>query len=570
MPLQETIRRPNDAGRHLPPRSVDQVVWIARSRIAYALILLFGLALYLPGLRTLPAVDRDEARFAQSSRQMLESGDYVDIRFQDEARLKKPVGIYWLQAAATALAGGEHPANPIWTYRLPSLLGAIGALIVVLAIGRSWFGAEPGFLAAALLGACLLLGFEARQAKTDAVLLFTVVVAMGGLAAAWIAPATDRLPRRRWLSFWIAIAVGILVKGPIILMVAGLAAVVLSLHDRSLRWLLRLRPWPGVAVALVIVLPWLIAITIASHGAFFSQSLGGDLAAKLAGVQESHGAPPGYFLAMFPVAFWPGSLFALPAALWAWRNRRDRAVVFCLAWILPAWLVFELVPTKLPHYVLPLYPAIALLVAAFLTDRLDEARKRWPSRLMTVLWCLVGIALGAAVVAAAPLADGRLSLGGILAGLAIWVLTAGAGRSAWRGGWTGSVAVCLIGAIFVWGLVFGAALPALRAPWIAPALKEALFDALPTGHGPVLIAGFGEPSAVLDLGTATRFGEGKDAAEFLRSEPGAIVIVGDDQRPAFDTAVRERMLDIQALTTVEGFNYAKGRRARLTIFRRAP
>ncbi len=77
--------------------------WAIRSPVAYALILLFGLALYLPGLRTIPAVDRDEARFAQATRQMLQSGDYIDIRLQDEARLKKPIGIYWLQAAATKL-----------------------------------------------------------------------------------------------------------------------------------------------------------------------------------------------------------------------------------------------------------------------------------------------------------------------------------------------------------------------------------------------------------------------------------------------------------------------------------
>ena len=112
--------------------------WAIRSPVAYALILLLGLALYLPGLRTIPAVDRDESRFAQATRQMLQSGDYVDIRLQDEARLKKPIGIYWLQAAATKLAGGEDIRNPIWTYRLPSLLGALGAILVTLAIGRRW------------------------------------------------------------------------------------------------------------------------------------------------------------------------------------------------------------------------------------------------------------------------------------------------------------------------------------------------------------------------------------------------------------------------------------------------
>ena len=93
----------------LSPRTGSH--WLIGSPVAYVLILLLGLALYLPGLRTIPAVDRDEARFAQATRQMIESGDYVDIRLGNEARLKKPVGIYWLQAAATKLAGGEDITN---------------------------------------------------------------------------------------------------------------------------------------------------------------------------------------------------------------------------------------------------------------------------------------------------------------------------------------------------------------------------------------------------------------------------------------------------------------------------
>ena len=174
--------------------------------------------------------------------------------------------------------------------------------------------------------------------------------------------------------------VGILIKGPIVPMVVGLAAVVLAVVERNVRWLGRLRPWPGILIALAIALPWLIAIMISSHGAFLTQSLGNDMAAKLSGGQESHGAPPGAYLAMFPVTFWPGSLFALLALPWVWRNRRDRGVIFCLAWIVPSWLVFEAVPTKLPHYVLPLYPAIALLAGAALSG----SAKRPPGPLAAV------------------------------------------------------------------------------------------------------------------------------------------------------------------------------------------
>jgi 4-amino-4-deoxy-L-arabinose transferase-like glycosyltransferase len=556
-------------------RTGPPATWPFRSPLAYLLILLFGLALYLPGFTTIPAVDRDEARFAQATRQMLESGDYVDIRLQDEARLKKPIGIYWLQAAATKLAGGEDIHNPIWTYRLPSLLGALGAILVTLAIGRRWLGAEAGFVGAALLAATLLLGMEARQAKTDAALLLTVLVAMAGLAEAWM-PQPGAVPSGRWhwSLFWIAVGIGILIKGPVLPMVAGLAAFVLAVAGRSVGWLGRLRPWPGVLIALAIALPWLVAITISTHGAFIIQSLGNDMAAKLAGAKESHGAPPGAYLAMFPVTFWPGSLFALLALPWVWRNRRDRAVAFCLAWIVPSWLAFEAVPTKLPHYVLPLFPAIALLAGAALSDRLctptPGAWRPWAMRAAVALWLLVGLALGAVVIAAAPLGDGRPSIRGIFAALAIWGVAAGGAWFAWRGARRKAAALVLVGSVVALGLTFGAAIPALDAPWIAPRLREALFQKMPAGHGPVLIAGYAEPSALIAFGTDARFGGGGDAAKLLAGSDNAVAIVGGDQADAFKAALADGHVAAEPLATVEGFNYAKGKRIALTLYRRMP
>ena len=223
---------------------------------------------------------------------------------------------------------------------------------------------------AALLAASPVLGYEARQADTDAVLLLTILIALANLAAAWIPTPEGPLPRWRWVGFWVAIGVGILIKGPVILLVVGLAAIMLAIFDRRLDGLMRLRPWPGIVIAAAITLPWLVAITISTKGAFLSESVGTDLMTKLVGGQESHGAPPGSYLLEFPLGFWPGSLFALLALPWVWRNRRDHAVLFCLAWIIPTWIVFEAVPTKLPRYVLPLYPGIALLAGTALTDRL--------------------------------------------------------------------------------------------------------------------------------------------------------------------------------------------------------
>src|SRR5215831_7302463 len=131
---------------------------------AVAVLLLVSLLGFLPGFFSIPPMDRDEARFAQATRQMVESGDYIDIRFQDEVRYKKPVGIYWLQAAVVKTA---------------EALGFVSRRAAVLA--------------ALMMASCVLLGVERLIAKTDAILLLTTVAAMGAMARAYLRQERERL-----------------------------------------------------------------------------------------------------------------------------------------------------------------------------------------------------------------------------------------------------------------------------------------------------------------------------------------------------------------------------------------
>src|SRR3979490_747102 len=152
---------------------------------AIAFLTLCGLVRFLPGFFNIPPIDRDEARFAQATKQMVESRDFVDIRFQDDVRYKKPVGVYWLQAAAveTASALGLQRAQVrIWLYRVPSLIGAIGAVLLTYWTALAFVTRRGAVLAGLILCSSVLLGAEARLAKTDAMLLLTVVAAMGALA----------------------------------------------------------------------------------------------------------------------------------------------------------------------------------------------------------------------------------------------------------------------------------------------------------------------------------------------------------------------------------------------------
>ena len=159
--------------------------YLADGRRPWLLLVFLCLALYLPGIVTLPVIDRDEARFVQASRQMLETRDFVRIRYQDEARNKKPVGIYWLQAAMVAAV--STPQSPaVWPYRMVSLFGATGAILLLFHFGAQIFDRRTALLGASLAAATLDAIFEAHIATTDATLSATAVAAQGALGVVFL------------------------------------------------------------------------------------------------------------------------------------------------------------------------------------------------------------------------------------------------------------------------------------------------------------------------------------------------------------------------------------------------
>ncbi len=154
---------------------------LARGWRGPALAALIALVAGLPGLIFTPTIDRDEPRFAESAAQMLESGDFVDINFQDAPRAKKPVLVYWLQAASVAVASSSD-ARAIWAYRIPSLLGAMLAAAACAWGAEALFGAGPGLVAGAVLGVTTLLVLNADLATADGVLAGAVTLTMAAFA----------------------------------------------------------------------------------------------------------------------------------------------------------------------------------------------------------------------------------------------------------------------------------------------------------------------------------------------------------------------------------------------------
>jgi 4-amino-4-deoxy-L-arabinose transferase-like glycosyltransferase len=541
-----------------------------------ALLFLICLIAWLPGFFTIPPLDRDESRFAQASKQMLETRDFIDIHFGNETRYKKPAGIYWMQAAATEavgpLTGGAR--DQIWTYRIPSLLGALAAVALAFWCARAFLGVEASFLSALLLGVTVLLSTEAKIAKTDAVLLATVLGAQGVLLRAYLArdpdhaPVTFKLAMLGWLSF----AIGILIKGPVIAGVVGFTVIALVIWDREWRWLGRLRPAWGIALTLLIVAPWLVAIALKSHGAFYQESLGHDFGAKLAGGQESHGLPPGYYLLMTTVTFWPATLLLAPALVATVISRRHLAARFLLAWAGTWWLI-EFVPTKLPNYILPAYPALAMMTAAFILAAPDPAAPMWRRRILPLV-SSAQFLLGAGLLAAAMVVLPRLygpgmtwdlmaaaATTGILALAAVIVMLRGARGTA--------VTIAIVTAVIVMATLTLDVIPRLDQLMVSPHEAALIARHARLGDPPPVLAGYTEPSAVFLLGTETRLANGYDAGA-IAAEQGGLALVEDGQRPAFLAHLAEAEADATAIDALSGFNYSRGRPVHITLYRVTP
>ncbi len=538
----------------------------------WLLVLAVALAALVPGQFQIPAMDRDEARYAQASRQMLETGDFVDIRFQDVPRHVKPIGTYWLQAASAALVGGGSEAG-IWAYRLPSLIGALAIVAMTAWFAAGLGGAYAGVAAGIVMALALITGVEARTAKTDA-LLVAAILAMqialhrvttsaerpGFLAGGWRSPA----------AFWLFHGIGVLIKGPIVTLVAGATILAWCLWNRDRELLRRLHWLPGLVLTVAVVAPWLVAITLKVGPAFLEEAVGHALLGKVAKGDDAHGAPPGYHSLVFLAVFWPGAALAAGAAALAWTRRREADIRFLICWIVPTFLVFEAVATKLPHYTYPVYPAIAVLAGLFLTaatELVAAGRARVAHRAVSGLAVAVSLVLAAVPVGAVIHLTGAVSAASLVAsgaGLAAAVLMVRFVQAM-------SLARLVhlaVGVCVFYGLTFAVVAPSLDRLWIARSLIPAVAEATRCADRVLVTAGFSEPSMVFVHGTGTRLSDAAGAADVLVAEPEcSVAVVEARQQEAFLAAVVVRGLTVEPRGRVRGLNYSRGREIDITIYR---
>lgn len=538
-----------------------------------AVLVFVSLLALLPGFFALPPVDRDETRFAQSTRQMTASGDYIDIPFQDGKRYKKPIGIYWLQALGTngyrAATGGEAP---IWVYRIPSLAGVLAAVVATFWMARAFLTPYGAGIAGLMMAISILPGVEARIAKTDGMLLFVIVAAHAVLARVWKDGADRPLSGAGHLIFWGALGAGVLLKGPIVLLVCGLTLGALTLTERSFFLLRKLRPLSGLFILFLIAAPWFSAIGIKSGGAFFLEAGLNDFLGKAVSVKESHGGPPGLYAAATIATFWPASLVFIAAVPFLRRDWNARAVLFSLAWLVPNWLLFEFVPTKLPHYVLPLYPAIALLIGYALQNRW-HVTARWQKIVLMPVFIvpslLVILGFGA-----------LLYLEGVASPFVVFfgIAAAAAGVFAWReltaardvGRALVPLTFC---AVSIYAAIYQFAFPRLDTVWISNRLIAALGRQEHAQNCPapsVISVGYSEPSLAFLGPLDLRFETPRGAAEKLEEAPCRLLFLAKGEEASQFAELKSRDIALIPLETVSGRPLNGGRKVTITLYRTRP
>jgi 4-amino-4-deoxy-L-arabinose transferase-like glycosyltransferase len=352
--------------------------------------LFFGLVLFhLAGTWSLPLIDRDEPRFAEASREMIQRADYVVPYFNNQLRLDKPPFAYWAQVASYRIFGESD-----FSARFPSAIAAALIALVIFAWSRRNGATAVGWAAAIIFTLSLQTFVHAKAAVADMwLVLFMTLAHWSGYelltrsfppaarqTPVRLGPVAPYHPTRWWLTFYLSLAFGFLAKGPIAwvpLLTVG-ATIILARDWQLARHFKFLR---GILLMLAVVALWGIPALIRTHGEFLAIGIGRHVISRSLATMEGHGASsfgiyllllPSYFVTIF-ISFFPWS-FKLPWLIrQLWRQRkiaiadpgysRNELDNYLITGIAIIFVIFTPVATKLPHYTLPAFPLLALLLA---------------------------------------------------------------------------------------------------------------------------------------------------------------------------------------------------------------
>jgi 4-amino-4-deoxy-L-arabinose transferase-like glycosyltransferase len=368
------------------------------TRFALALLAILAIVVAFDNLQR-PLANPDEGRYSEISREMKASGDWITPRLNGIKYFEKPPLQYWASALALKLFGESEI-----TARLYVALCGLLTLAIVGYTGARLATSEAGVLSAiALLSSPYFVALGGIVTLDMGLTLWTTVALCAFLIAEGAAEDADA--RRSWmLVAWAGAAFAVLSKGLVGAVFPAAAFVLYWMVSRDRKALRRLHWKPGLAVFLAITAPWFVAVSLANpeFARFFFVH---EHFERFLTTTHHRVAPPWYFLPIVFVGFLPW-MFALPAAaLHALRSERPsgeflasfRPLTFALIWAVFVVGFFSLSSSKLPGYILPAFPALALVLGRYLADAL-------PGRLAAWVWPIVPVSLGLAwLVWQAPL-----------------------------------------------------------------------------------------------------------------------------------------------------------------------
>lgn len=564
-------------GLRIPDRIVTLFTAAAASdRRASLFIVLFCLIAFIPGFFSLPVIDPDEARMAQTTRQILQTGDVTDLRLGSEGRHTRPFGLYWVQSGVVGLAdlvGIPHATQTIAIYRLPSLAAGIGVALLTFWAALVFVARPAALFAALLMASSAALGVLARLATPEVMTVAAVTGAMGAAARLYLLSVrlgsgealSDAEARHARIAFWGAIAAGLFFRGVLPVLFVMLALLALGFADRRWAALRRLVWWPGIGLALFLLGVGLYLRFFLSADPAFGRDQVGRMAEAFGGLAT----PPGAYLLMFWPMFWPGAPLVALAAPILWKARRLRAVRFLLAFVLPAWIVLELLPHKYPANIVATFPAIAILVALAVERGAMALRNMRLARLLW-LWPVIGALIAIGALLALALLDRTTSFAAwplLLMGFFALFTAAASVRD------YGVVKASLLGIAGMVVAGFGVMqliLPNLESLWVSPRLAEVAQAESCAATQPLQLgsAGYNEPSLAFLAPGEVRFLDGAGAAEFLAEGGCRAVFVERRQEARFVRRAEGLRLRIQRGADVRGFDYNEARRVRMSLYRR--
>ena len=525
--------------------------------------------------------DEDEPKNAVCGAEMFERGDWIVPTFNAELRTDKPILIYWWMHLSFRLFGVSE-----FSARLGSALLAAGTVFLTYHLGRMLYSSTIGCLAATILATCLMFCAVGRAVTPDATLIFCLMLAFttyvwavarrrgghfSGPSEETITPFHELLPASAWtcIPMYVAMGLAILAKGPIgvllpctiigLLMLVTLrrselaegqlvaptgswwrrpvvAAVQIMRPTRIWRAGIAMRLILGAVIVLAVALPWYVVVGFKTDGAWLRGFLGDHNLGRFLESKENHSGPIFYYAVVILMGTFPWSVF-LPLAVWQLRSRLIKGAAwsdsdrFLACWTGVWFVFFSLARTKLPNYVLPMYPALALIIARFLYDwkrsapGLGMVSFRLSCQMLGAIGILMMIGLG---IAMSILLPGEELL--LLVGLIPLIGAILAYRAAQREQRERSIQIFAGTAILLATTMMGFAPTRIGLHQDSPILAAAARQVSGMPRPTIAVIDAYSPSLIFYTRTPVQgLREPKDVTQFFQSNPNGFVVTRADR-----------------------------------------